>query len=248
MSNLSNHTEQDDTSDDVLDSILTCQSWHTQWVQERDPAQREIYGQEYKAAVERLFELLEPYLERIAIGWLRSGIAPDVHSLKYSLFVPIFHALPNIQVDPQKNVRNLLLTIARHGIYNMYRQDIGGTSSRSRSSMDDDMVHMWSHSYSTAGHRQSNDEVDQASIEVEDTWISMVDNREYLGAIARFWEHALVPVDKEIVKLRLRDLTFKEIVYRLDSRWEESTIRQRYHRVIIRTRQHLQAIGLMRQF
>ena len=248
MNTPSNQTDLDDTSSDVHDSIVACQLWHARWIRETDPAQREIYGQAHRAAVEQLFELLDPYLERIALGWLRSGMAQDISSLKYSLFVPIFQALPGLRIDPEKNARNLLLMIARHGIYDMYRQDMHGTSGRSKSSSTDgDTTHMWPRASSLDSYRQATDEVDQASIEAEDTWIAMIDNREYLDAITRFWEHALVPVDKEIIGLRLRDLTFKEIAGRLAPGWEESTVRQRYHRVIVRTRQHLQAIGLIHQ-
>jgi DNA-directed RNA polymerase specialized sigma24 family protein len=253
MNNLSSQTECDDTSDDisddVLDSILTCQLLQTRWVQETDLARREVYGQAYQAAVERLFELLEQDLERIARGWVRSGIAPDIHSLKYNLFTPIFQALPKLRVDPERNVRNLLLTIARRGIYDMYRQDMCGASSRSSSSsmVDSDSMQMWSQLPSTYGYFQLDYDVDRASLNAEDTWINVIDNQECLDAISQFWARALVEIDRQIVALRLRDLTFKEITRRLGSGWGESAVRQRYHRVILRTRQHLQAIGLICQ-
>jgi DNA-directed RNA polymerase specialized sigma24 family protein len=225
-------SEDDDPLDStgtVLETVLAYQAAYQRWLPESDPHARETYKRECHALAEQLFLLLHKDLARIAARWLQSGIAPDHQSLTLNMFTIVFCALPHLTVDPQKNVRGLLLTIARRGMYDQYRQLSHDPGSRLVSSPIS----------------SGQDYVDPQSPDAEETWIHTIDNRTLLAEIACFWAATLSRIDREIVILRLRAWSFQEIARKFEGQWGEVALRQRYHRAIRRTRIYLRSIGML---
>ncbi|HEU4326625.1 MAG TPA: hypothetical protein VFS21_26025 [Roseiflexaceae bacterium] len=229
-----------DTSDDLLDAVILFQTLYAQWSLEHDTARRAAASAACQDAAERVFALLEPSLEGLARRWMGSGLASDIQSMKLNLFAGIFVQLPRLRIDPERNPRALLLTVARYGVYDMYRADMDAAERRNRA-----VSELWSGG--AAGRLRQRLLIDSVACDdgLEDALIEQLDQRRLLEAIRLFWQHALNAVDLRIVDLRLRDQPFRTIARTLGSGWTEEATRQRYHRIICRTRNHLRAIGLV---
>ncbi len=229
-----------DMPDDLLDAVILFQTLYAQWSLEDDTVRRAAASAACRAAAERVFALLEPSLEGLARRWMGSGLASDIQSMKLNLFAGIFVQLPRLRIDPERNPRALLLTVARYGVYDMYRADMDAAERRSRA-----VSELWSGG--TVSRLRQRLLADSAACDdgLEDAAIERVDQRRLLEAIRLFWERALSAVDLHIVALRLRDQPSRAIVRALGPGWTEEAVRQRYHRIICRTRNHLRAIGLV---
>ncbi|GAB4215036.1 MAG: hypothetical protein OHK0022_54420 [Roseiflexaceae bacterium] len=229
-----------DMPDDLLDAVIAFQSLYARWGLEQDAAGRAAASAACQAAAERVFALLEPSLEGLARRWMGSGLASDVQSMKLNLFAAIFVQLPRLRIDPERNLRALLLTIARYGAYDMYRADIDAADRRRRA-MDD----LWSGDSPSRLRQRLIADATVCDDGLEDALIERIDQRRLLEVIQLFWESALGTADLRIVALRLRDQPFRTIAQFLGAGWTEEAVRQRYHRIICRTRNHLRAIGLL---
>lgn len=244
------------SNDFLLAIVLDCQRHYRAWSEatdEKTQAERAILYRDY---AEQLYQLLQDDLHRIARRWLRSGLAPDITSLALNMFTCIFIALPKLHIDPEKNVRSLLLLIAQRGMYDDYRTTMSDRlRQRVKPAVDDASLdsgeqgaRMWPDDPGSSGSSNfsmQQDLIDPASIESEDRLIQKIDGQKYLSVILDYWKHALSPVDRQIVDLRLKDIAFKDIVVHLGAGWQETAVRQRYRRVLLRTRSYLCTIGLL---
>lgn len=229
-----------DMSDDLLDAVILFQTLHAQWALEDDTARRAAASAACQAAAERVFALLEPSLEGVARRWMGSGLAPDIQSMKLNLLTAIFLQLPRLRIDPERNLRALLLTVARYGVYDLYRADMDAADRRSRAVSD-----LWSGGATSRLRQRLLADAAACDDRLEDTLVERLDQRHLLEVIQLFWERALGTTDLRIVAMRLRDQPFRTIARALGAGWTEEAARQRYHRIICRTRHHLHAIGLL---
>lgn len=107
----------------LTELLIASQQLYHEWESATEDEERNLFKTKYQTYVESLWEELADDLRKIALGWKRSGLAPDTETLALALFTHIFLAIPKLQIDPTQNVRNLLLTIARRGLIDDYRKD-----------------------------------------------------------------------------------------------------------------------------
>ncbi len=108
--------------DPVVALVPRCQAAYIAW-SAAEEAERNAFIDAYRLLLEELWALLAPDLRQITRGWMRSNMAPDAESLALNMFGNIVFVLPKLQIDPQRNVRNLLLLIARRGLIDEYRRN-----------------------------------------------------------------------------------------------------------------------------
>lgn len=234
------------SAEDVYSAAIACQLAYHQWAQACDQAEQAVWSTTYHEAAGELLELLRPDLERLARKWYRSMIASDTASLTLNLFTALVLALPHLRLDPEKNTRNFLLTVAHRRTIDFYRQD-GETGPRRKQTADDEREHrlMIVHQNAFQDDIWPQDAVDSTSFDAEDTWIRTLDDNACIKAIAAYWHDALNAVDRQIMLLRLKDATFRDIAQQLEKPLEEGTVRQRYRRIIQHMRARLRQIGLL---
>jgi DNA-directed RNA polymerase specialized sigma24 family protein len=232
-------TQQDPSPDSssvdpFVEFVLRCQAAYTAWAAAEVFEQKSALSQAYRLLLEELWALLAGDLRQIARGWTHSNMAPDSESLALNMFGNIVFPLPRLQIDPQRNVRNLLLTIARRGLIDDYRRSHAGTPWRQggyATSIDD-----------------RPDLIDPESSTIEDRAVQRIDSEALLKAVWDYWPENLNGIEYEIVKLRWQSdppRSFGEIAERLGPGWEEAAVRQRHHRIMNKTRRYLRESGLI---
>jgi DNA-directed RNA polymerase specialized sigma24 family protein len=219
--------------DPIVELVSRCQAAYTAWATAEEP-ERNALSEAYRLLLEELWTLLADDLRHITRGWIRSNMAPDAESLALNMFGNIVFSLPKLQIDPQRNVRNLLLTIARRGLIDDYRRSHPSSPQRQ------------------ATHAASIDNqpelIDPESAQIEDRTVRRLDGVALLKAVWHYWRNSLIPVEYEIMKLRWRSdppSPFSDIAAQLGPGWEEAAVRQRHHRIMDKTRKYLRANGLI---
>lgn len=222
--------------DDLRRAVEAFQELHLRLSIERDIALVQSWHQERHARAVGIYGMLKADLERVARGWAHSNIAADVESLTLNLFACIFIALPSVRIDDEKNLRGLLLTIARRGAYDQHRRDQAGSRSREVGrfiSLDAcDAERPW-----LAANPQSHD--------AEDRWIRAIEGRQLARTIREHWKSTLSDVDWRIVVLRLQDTSYRDIVREIGGELTEAGARKRFQRIVERTREYLHVRGLL---
>jgi hypothetical protein len=215
-------------------NVVQAQALYEDWSAAEDSAAREASGELYRRQLEQLWALLADDLRMITRGWIHANMESDSEKLALHMFGNIVFSLPKLQIDPQRNVRNLLLTIARHSLIDDYRR-----------------------SHSSSGQRQATlavsidtqpDLVDPESAQIEERIVRRLDDGALLKAVWQYWRNSLIPVDYEIMKLRWRSdppSPFSDIAMQLGPGWEEATVRQRHHLIMRATRKYLREQGLL---
>lgn len=234
------HDEPPCSHDDIALAAITCQARYHCWAQSTEPALREALRQAHHAAAEQLLALLWDDLSRIARAWARSEIASEQSSLVLNLFGSILLELPRLHIDPRRNPRNLLLQVARYGVYDQYHAE---TEHGPRRATSGDSTNGNETQYARVflGPDALDEYADADSYVAEDRLLQMLDDAHCLRTIFAFWQRELNASDRLIVELRLQERQFREIATLLGA--NVSAVRQRYHRAIVRTREYLSRCG-----
>lgn len=215
-------------SPDKLDEIARhCQEQFFAWERAQDLADQARYAGEYRRSLEALWEEIAPDLRRVARGWIRSGMAPDIETLAMNMFTYIVFKLPTLAFDAQRNIRGLLVTVARRGMSDDYYRSYANSPKRQPNS--------------TVSFDDQLDLADEARSEVENDTIQKVNSEEILSAVDIYWD-TLEETDRQIMHLRWRTDppgSFRDIARQLGPGWAEDAVRQRHHRVINATRKQL---------
>lgn len=219
---------------DKLDEIAQhCQEHYSAWVNTQDEAEQAQYAEEYRRSLEALWEEIVPDLRRVARGWIRSGVAPDLETLAMNMFSYIVFKLPVLALDNQRNIRGLLITVARRGMSDDYYRSYASSPKRQPHiivSFDDQL-----------------DLADEARSGVENDAVQKVNSEGILSAVDIYWD-SLDEADRQIMHLRWRTdppCSFREIAQQLGPGWAEDAVRQRHHRVINATRKYLRDQNLL---
>lgn len=243
------------TAPALVDLVLLCQQSYWAWAAATDPGEREAHGVCQHAYTEQLWHLLAEDLLVIARSWLRSGMASDHHSYAIHLFSCLLFELPRLVIDPARNVRNFLLTVARRGIITEYRKLYSAQSRQQRaqpqateaqSSSDTRMWNVLSGSSVRSIGSPLEELADPHSYDVETLLIKQIDQRELLKRVWAYWEEQLSPDDMRIMRLRYGNdppLHFEEIAHQMGQGWTSEAVRQRHHRAKNATRAYLKRSG-----
>jgi len=222
------------SSDQIVTIALQCQQDYKRWTEESDLAARAACAEDYRQSLEALWEAIAPDLRRVAPGWIRSGMAPDIESLAINMFSYIVFKLPTLSINTNLNVRGLLVTVARRGLIDDYRRSYAVNPRRQSKqqvvSLDDQMY-----------------VADEQRSDVEGEAIQKIDGDDVLAAVEKYWM-TLDDEEKKIMQLRWQTdppHSFREIAKQLGSGWAEDAARQRHHRIMNATRKHLRELNLL---
>jgi RNA polymerase sigma factor (sigma-70 family) len=203
--------------------------------------------------------LIEQDLTKVAHSWIRSNIGPDVKSLAMNMFTDVVEVLPNLRIDPTKNVRSYLISVARHRLIDTWRREFKPPRRPAKDSAFDLELHpgapearMWQDRFSSIEASSLADPhggiIDPNTSDAEERVLTRIDNEQILRAIRDHWPKSLSRDDYRIVHLRyLADpqASFREIAQDLGGGWTEDAVRQRHFRVIKATRKYLNEQGLL---
>ncbi len=247
--------------------VLRYQQIFWAWEAEAETARRAELRQALHACQEALWPLLAEPLVRVAHSWLRSRMARDMwaspssypsredvlRSLAMNMYLHVVDALPQLRIDPEKNLLACLKKIAAWGMFDEYRRIYGDAGRQPGGQTDapsEREAQMWPArpglSRPTRGDEAAELE-DPRSVSFEDQLAALLDRQACCQAIWKFWETLALP-DQRIVVLRWRRTPaqpYETIAQQLGPTWTAATVRQRHHRVISRTRAHLQKLGLI---
>jgi hypothetical protein len=258
--------------DPLLAVVLRYQEFYDSWLVETDRARRAALRDALHACQEELWPLLADPLLRVAQGWLRSGVARDMwacptsypnredvlRSLAMNMYIHVIDALPQLQIDPNRNLLACLKKIATWGMFDEH-QRIYHDAPRHPSSQAADQTaapgsraaQMWPARRRSDTHlrngQAASESADLRSMDFEDQLTALLDQRACCQAVWAFWE-TLAAVDQQIVLLRWNrqpPIPYETIAQQLGPEWIAATVRQRHCRVLSRTRAHLQQLGLI---
>jgi len=259
--------------DDPLPAVvLRYQELYHSWSVETHAARRAALRTTLHACQEELWLLLAEPLLRVAHGWLRSGMARDMwacptsypnredvlRSLAMNMYLHVIDALPQLQVDPNKNLLACLKKIATWGMFDehqrIYRDapgQSGGQAAEPMPAPGSPAAQMWTARTRSDTHRHDGQDAselaDPHSVDFEDQLAALLDQRACCQAIWAFWE-TLATVDQRIVLLRWNrqpPVPYETIAQQLGPDLTAATVRQRHCRIMSRTRSHLQKLGLI---
>ncbi len=228
-----------------------CQQGHAAWHAAEDVATRQLLRDEHRGLLELLWQALQPDLERGALRWRRSGMAPDLRSLAMGMFVHIIGELPRLRLDPDRNVRHLLLMVAQRRTVDEYRRSFSdGPHMRGA---DDALpiasgapeAQMWAEPSGPVdlfALDREQELVDPQTLDAESQIVARLDLRRLVEQLWRYWPERLSLHDLQIMRLRWRvepPVPFSEIARQLGDGWEEDTVRQRHHRILRDARRFL---------
>jgi RNA polymerase sigma factor (sigma-70 family) len=253
------HSEQssDDQYENLAELVLLCQQSHTDWSGASSEATADARAQ-HGVYLEQLWAAIADDLRRVARGWMRSNIAPDVESLALNMFTDIVFSLPSLSIDPKRNVRKFLITVARRRLIDEYRRISPVPKRRASQSSDEPLTpgaagaRMWQTGqdaeYAAAAADLDAGLADEASFTAEERLASRIDHQALLAAIWSYWPKSLAEDDLRIVQLRWETdppRSFREIARQMGKDWGEATVRQRHHRILKATRAYLHSRGLL---
>lgn len=202
----------------------------------------------YQHTCEALWNALKPDLMNSLNYEFQRQTGHEPETLALNLFTAITIALPTLELDPHRNVRHLLLKIAYFRQIDELRtmnartrqRDTGGQTATTNGQM-------WYPAES--GQRRTNanlDLVDNRSFDTEDRVIASIDREHLFRYLWAYWYRRLPDLDYQIMRIRWSNtppVSFGDIAQTLGRGWEEATVRQRHHRVMKETRQHLEQQG-----
>jgi len=257
--------------DDPLPAIvLRYQELYHAWSVEAYVERRSALRDALRTCQEELWSLLAEPLLHVAHGWLRSGVARDMwacptsypnredvlRSLAMNMYLHVIDALPQLRVDPTKNLLACLKTIATRGMFDEHLRIYSDGACQSDRAANQPTTpgsratHMWPTRGRSNTHlrdQEISDLADPQSMDFEEQLAVLFDQRACCQAVWAFWE-TLTADDQRIVMLRWNrqpPIPFEMIAQQLGPEWTAATIRQRHCRVMTRTRAHLQELGLI---
>lgn len=228
-----------------------CQQGFAAWQAAEDAASQQRLRDEHRQLLELLWQALQPDLERGALRWRRSGMAPDLRSLAMGMFVHIIGELPRLRLDPNRNVRHLLLKVAQRRTVDEYRRSFSdGWQSRAAEAgpviaPGAPEAQMWAEPSGPVdlfALDREQELVDPQTLDAESQIVARLDLRRAIEQLWRYWPERLSQHDLQIMRLRWRvepPVPFSEIARLLGGGWEEDTVRQRHHRILRDARRFL---------
>lgn len=239
----------------LLDIVLRAQQVYLQWQQAETPEAQKIYRDQFQATTEELWHALADDLRRVARGWKFSGMGPDNDTLAMGMFVHIITALPKLKVDPQRDVRKYLITVARNNNISEYRRVYARQPiqmSEERASHETEMWANSSYQDDRAEHqRMIGDQGDHEPYDSMNHLDDLLDRRTNLERIWQYWKNTLSQIDYQIMDLRWHSeppTHFQTIAAHLGPGWSADSVRQRHYRVCKDTRLYFQQQGLLDSF
>jgi hypothetical protein len=214
--------------------------------------------------INALYYALEPDLLTLAKGWMRSMQFRDFAStrsyqealstLAKSAFGAIVDAIPTLRIDPERNVRKLLITISRRDLYDQEHKIYNSNhrlspKKESQVQSGELAAAMWQ---STAEQSDTeniySDIKDENSTDFEEKllqqdWVDTI-----WPVVEGFWQQRLSPDDRWLIQLRwfqTPPVPFKDIAQQLGPGWTEAALKQRHHRILRKTFQYLQSQNLV---
>lgn len=233
------------------DLVLFCQETYRAWEAAVEPVVRAGWGERYRAYTERLWYALADDLRVAARAWMNSGIASDIESMALHLFSCLIPELPKLRIDPARNVRNFLLTVARRSLIDEYRKSYKprqSSPSTNETTPTARLTRMW-HALVGRGSQTAvvlEELADQRSHEAETILIEAIDRQHLLSIVHNYWNEHLAATDLRIMHLRYDTdppMQYDDIAQRLGNGWTSMAVRQRHHRVMKATREYLQGMG-----
>jgi len=226
-------------------------------------AYKQVVQGEMAAAIDALYYALAPDLHRLAKGWVKSqqfqhiaatsDFAKAVETLALSAFSAIVEALPLLKVDPERNVRGLLITIARRDLFDQEKIYSSNRREQSRGQQvpatgERDSAMWWSAHEMRGGEHAAAEPKDPASGDFEERILADDQLRSLWPHVLECWQQTLPSEDLWLIIMRwFHDppLPFKEIAELLGAGWSEAAVKQRHYRILRRTKTYLQAQGLL---
>src|SRR5262249_47520628 len=150
--------------------------------------------------------------------------------LATTLYLEIMEALPNLQIDPTRNIRGLLLTVVRRRLSDRYRSIKNTPPAVS-------LQHE-----SSAGSTEPPTLADPHGEDAQEHLLDLLDGRLVWDEIHRYWRPTSAGTD--LAFMRRYDQTpptpFRKIAEQLGPGWTEEAVRMRHHRIVHRTRAYMQ--------
>jgi RNA polymerase sigma factor (sigma-70 family) len=250
---ISSDRDHKDESAPVARLVLLCQRSYADW-SEAPAAASAAAREQYRGYLEQLWELIAEDLRVVARGWIRSNLAPDIESLALNMFANIVFSLPRLQIDPDRNARKFLITVARRRLIDEYRRSYVASGRRLPRPGDDPApgapaARMWQPpAGAPAAADPQSGAADAESYSAVERVAARLDQQALLAAIWAYWPKSLSSDDLRIVRLRWQSdppCSFREIAQQLGPGVSEDTVRQRHHRILKATRAHLRESGLL---
>lgn len=234
----------------------------------RDEQQRVLeqpWRQTMSDAIDELYRALEPDLQKLAGGWIRSKqfhqiagtreFSAAVRTLAMSAFSAIIDSLPMLRIDPNRNVRKLLITIARRDLYDQERK-IFNPGPRDQIKHDgplkpgDPDAAMWQPRHEALSNKvtASIELKDGASTDFEEQIIDRDRSQRLWPIVTEFLQENLSPEDLWLIQMRWfhePPMPFKAIAQHLGEGWSEAAVKERHYRILKRTRKYLHDQGLL---
>jgi RNA polymerase sigma factor (sigma-70 family) len=238
-------TSSNNSSDPIVALVLRCQACYRTWQEANEWEQASVLYMQYDEHLQELWKLIAPDLHKIAYTWKESNIEPDVETQALNMFTDICLALPRLPIDPTRNVRSYLLSIARYRLIDIWRHQSKRPRRQGKNHPSDTELHsgsldarMW-----LEPPRAVNSGGDGT-----DSVIASIDDKQILQAIFAYWKKSLSRHDYRIMYLRYvydTQYSYHEIAKDLGQGWTEPTVRQRHFRIIKATRKYLREQGLI---
>jgi hypothetical protein len=237
-----------------------------------DPDDHEGLREQIRESQYVLWMLLAEPLMRVAAGWTNSGSFEDLirvrarrdalEALAMGMFLNIIEALPSVNIDPERNVLGLLLTIARRGIARENRQIYQRTPRRPTHTTQELNPLPGTRDASMAppplsasgpmgiidGERGEQIEpVDPASLEIEESLLRACHHRQCWDALQE-WMGTLSRENLLILKARWfadPPSPYEDIVQMLGAGWTTAAARRRLSRLLDAAAEWLREQGLL---
>jgi len=224
-------------NDEIRQAVIRYQVTYQEWSVATEQEEQDKLGLQARTELKQLWDFLADDLRQSAKAWLRSGLAYDVTSLAMNMFSSIAEALPKLQIDPHRDMRNLLLMVARQGPSGVNRRSYAVNSKLQLASGIEDPLGVLS------------DVADAISSDVEAQPRQPIERDSVLAAVWDYWESSLNEDDMKIMCLRWQaepPSSFREIAQQMGKGWVEDTVRQRHRRILEATRTYLREQGLIK--
>ena len=241
----------------IVETIVAYQASYDQFqlLWASDPSKRETLRREMQGELEQLWLLIADDLVKVARGWMRSSLIDSVtstqseaiQSLAMTVFLDIIEALPRLRIDPERNVRGYLASIARRGLYQEHRK-MARTMPRSPPTQPQfSAVAEPGFPTFTSPSISELEAVGDPNQDFEEELMRRHHAQATIAAIRDVWENTLTDIDAFIVKHRVEcdpPVLFETMAQQLGPGWTASALRKRWQRLIMRTREELRKRGI----
>jgi hypothetical protein len=204
------------------------------WQASTDDEARGNLGEQYKRDMEQLWQFLADDLRRIARKFAHGETASNIESIALTMFTNIIFVLPQLKIDPSRNVRGLLVKVASGSLSDNRRRRYENSSSSQASKI--------------VPYDEQQNVVDADNSNIEKNSLDKIDHTNILEAATAYWLSHLDTENRKIMSLRwLSDppMSFREIARQLGPGWREDDVRMCHHRIMNETRKYLREQGLL---